>query len=436
MADSRAGAPAVSVVLSTWNWSAALRCSIPSVLAQTHGDFELLVVGDGCTDDSGDVVASFDDPRVRWHNLPDRTGSQVEPNNAGAALARAPLLAYLGHDDLWHPRHLASVLAVQERTQADLVLAVTMLYGPPRSGIRAITGLPAAVADAPPRFSPTPSWLVRRAMVLGAGGWRDHRLLRLPHDRELLLRLWRLGARITDSGEFTVLKLPSAWRRDAYRERRTDEQQELLRRMAAEPDFRDRELIGALAAAAEGKLIDVSTMTEGEPGELVETTLAFKGAAAPLPPGERLEELAYDFDRILPGFEWHGPEHDPVHGSFQWSGPSTASSLHLPLAATRNLQLTVEVLHALHPSILQSLRLEVNGESVDLVRESQADGSSRFHALLPAAALAQSSGPVRLLFHVERTLRPCDVDPANSDRRSLGLAFCRLTVRPADGTQT
>jgi glycosyltransferase involved in cell wall biosynthesis len=57
--------PRVSVIIATYNWSSVLLYSIGSVLGQTMGDFELLVAGDGCTDDSEQVVSSIADPRVR-----------------------------------------------------------------------------------------------------------------------------------------------------------------------------------------------------------------------------------------------------------------------------------------------------------------------------------------------------------------------------------
>lgn len=44
--------PAVSVIIPTYNWSTALACAVRSVLLQTMQDFEILVVGNGCTDDS------------------------------------------------------------------------------------------------------------------------------------------------------------------------------------------------------------------------------------------------------------------------------------------------------------------------------------------------------------------------------------------------
>src|SRR5581483_3163283 len=99
-------APAVSIVVATYNWSSALRCALRSIQLQSVRDFEVLVVGDGCTDDSETVVRSFEDPRFRWANLPRNHGGQYAPNNHGLDLARADWVAYLGHDDIWHPRHL------------------------------------------------------------------------------------------------------------------------------------------------------------------------------------------------------------------------------------------------------------------------------------------------------------------------------------------
>ena len=61
--------PRVTVIIATYNWSTVLPYSIASVLDQRFGDFEVLVIGDGCTDDSEQVVSSVADARVHWHNL-------------------------------------------------------------------------------------------------------------------------------------------------------------------------------------------------------------------------------------------------------------------------------------------------------------------------------------------------------------------------------
>jgi glycosyltransferase involved in cell wall biosynthesis len=103
--------PRVTVIIPTYNWSSVLPYSIGSVLAQTFTDFELLVVGDGCTDDSAAVVGAIEDPRVRWIDLQPGTGHQSGPNNEGLRQGRGELIAYLGHDDLWFRHHLSAAVA-------------------------------------------------------------------------------------------------------------------------------------------------------------------------------------------------------------------------------------------------------------------------------------------------------------------------------------
>jgi glycosyltransferase involved in cell wall biosynthesis len=73
------------------------------VLWQTLADWELIVVGDRCTDDTEVVVRGFPDPRIRFVNLERNFGEQSVPNNEGVRLAQGRFIAYLNHDDLWLP---------------------------------------------------------------------------------------------------------------------------------------------------------------------------------------------------------------------------------------------------------------------------------------------------------------------------------------------
>src|SRR5262249_1100033 len=146
----------------------------------------LLVVGDGCTDNSATVVASFRDQRVRWVNLPRNTGHQAGPNNEGARLARGKIVAYLGHDDLWLPNHLE------------------VLMGAIDGGARAAHSSVLQVAPSdPPKVTPAAEWVyergkwifptslgVERAILLDVGGWRfPPETAYLDPDTDLLARL-------------------------------------------------------------------------------------------------------------------------------------------------------------------------------------------------------------------------------------------------------
>ena len=61
--------PLVSVVTATYNRSHVLRAAITALRRQTLADWEQIIVGDACSDDTGRVIASFADPRLRFVNL-------------------------------------------------------------------------------------------------------------------------------------------------------------------------------------------------------------------------------------------------------------------------------------------------------------------------------------------------------------------------------
>jgi glycosyl transferase family 2 len=239
--------PLVSVVTATYNWSEVLRWAIRSVRAQGYPRWEMIVVGDACTDDSAEVVASFEDPRIRWHNRDRNAGSQSLPNNDGIALARGELVAYLGHDDLWSPDHLARLVAAQRRAGADVAYALSEVIGPPGSGVRNIVGLHAKNVYGGGHLPPS-ALLHRRELAERIGGWRDYREIELPPDADFLERALAAGASFACSGALTCFKLPSAMRRNCYVERRSDEQEELARRMVKERAFQLRELGRAVAS--------------------------------------------------------------------------------------------------------------------------------------------------------------------------------------------
>ena len=229
--------PLVSVVMATYNWSSVLAYGIRSVLGQTYPNVELLVMGDGCTDDSEEVVASFGDERVRWHNLPENSGSQSAPNNEGIARAQGEFVAYHGHDDLWLPTHLSLLVDGLRGADADVANTLTALIGPKGSNIRGIAG------HGPPHdFAPPSSLIHRREAGVEIGGWKDYRTLYRPPDHDFKARLADSGLRFTVVPALTVFKFASSLRRGSYREKPCHEQAEYFRRMHTERAFVQREL--------------------------------------------------------------------------------------------------------------------------------------------------------------------------------------------------
>jgi glycosyltransferase involved in cell wall biosynthesis len=97
----------VSVIIPTYNRRDFVREAIASVLAQSYQDFELIVVDDGSTDGTEDVVHEFPQARYVWQE--NRGVSSAR--NAGVALSRGALLAFLDSDDLWQPSKLVAQVA-------------------------------------------------------------------------------------------------------------------------------------------------------------------------------------------------------------------------------------------------------------------------------------------------------------------------------------
>ena len=89
------------------------------MLAQTEGDFEILVAGDGCTDDTADVVASFSDARIRWFDLPKAAYFGYANRNIALRQATGSYIAIVTDDDLLLPDHLALLASTLEDSDTE-----------------------------------------------------------------------------------------------------------------------------------------------------------------------------------------------------------------------------------------------------------------------------------------------------------------------------
>lgn len=98
----------VSVVIPTYNRSAYLAEAIASVLAQTFQDFEIVIVDDGSTDDTAQMVKALAEPRIRYLEQDHRGVSAAL--NIGWRAARGDFIARLDSDDLWLPTLLQELV--------------------------------------------------------------------------------------------------------------------------------------------------------------------------------------------------------------------------------------------------------------------------------------------------------------------------------------
>src|SRR5688500_8357942 len=93
-----------SVVVPAWNAARTLRQCVQGVLAQTFGEFELIVVDDGSTDHGISALQDIADSRLRI--IRREQGGAWAARNTGLAAAAADWIAFLDTDDIWLPCHL------------------------------------------------------------------------------------------------------------------------------------------------------------------------------------------------------------------------------------------------------------------------------------------------------------------------------------------
>jgi glycosyltransferase involved in cell wall biosynthesis len=201
--------PNVTVIVATYNSSGSLRYALQSILNQTHSDFEVWVIGDACTDDSEQMVAAFNDERLKWFNLPERCGMQGGPNNEGLRRAQGQYIAYLGHDDLWMPAHLKNLLQTIKSEAVDFVHAACVMIG--EEGVYEAKGTLNRKGDYTSRFIPPSCWLHKRTVVDTCGFWPVDRMaspsgVDFYYQRKLI----RTGIRFATCNQLSVIKFPSA----------------------------------------------------------------------------------------------------------------------------------------------------------------------------------------------------------------------------------
>lgn len=193
----------VSVIIPTYNRAHSIGASIQSVLNQTWQSFEIIVVDDGSTDNTRQVVEHFDDDRIRYIGM-EKNGGASRARNEGIRQSKCDFIAFLDSDDEWMPQKLEKQM--QEMLQAPEKVGVvycrmrgckkdgSFIYCPELSLKKEqLEGnlLGNLVAS---NVIGTPAMLVRRKCLEQTGGFDEG--LRCLEDWELVLRIaekWEIG---------------------------------------------------------------------------------------------------------------------------------------------------------------------------------------------------------------------------------------------------
>ena len=116
----------ISIVIPLYNKEKSIKNTILKVLEQTYHDFELIIVNDGSTDKSFDVVCAIKDKRIRIINK--NNGGVSSARNLGIKEARYDIIAFLDADDIWDTDYLENLVNMVEKYPLAVMYAQAYNY--------------------------------------------------------------------------------------------------------------------------------------------------------------------------------------------------------------------------------------------------------------------------------------------------------------------
>jgi glycosyltransferase involved in cell wall biosynthesis len=445
--------PVFTIVVATFNRGRHIIPTIEAALDQTFTDFELLVVGDGVTDDTL-VQVPRGDPRLRIIELPtSNSGSQSKPNNAGIAAARGKYVAYLGHDDIWMPDHLAALAQTFEKA-CDVAVSGCAYHGPPGTDLLMVTGLFKNSTAARRHFFPPSSFAHRLSLASEIGGWRVPQTTRAPVDCDFLLRSVDAGARFVSTGRVTVHKFAAGHRYLSYLNQSSSEQSEML--AAIRCGTIDRGVCQNYVKRAKAANTFMRSfhpeLDRVQPGDLYRENRSNKGIdrAASVPLTEEVQVLPSNDARAL---DWYWLEQRAGSRPFRWSGPSLRPKLLIPFTGDISARITVHLLDNDPEGIIDDIRLTLNGIAIEHRRRRdhpsrvdleitgrlRPEEPSVLELILPRAfcpteagweLLGLLLGDSRIVWRRRWARLWSMVSGQHADWRRLGVAFTGFTIAP------
>ena len=413
--------PLFSVVVATYDRGPHILPTLYSALDQRFRDFEIIVVGDGCSDDTMDVVRAIGSPRISTVELATNSGSQSAPNNAGIARSTGRYIAYLGHDDVWHPDHLADIASVFARgDEPHVVAAGCIFHGPQNSGISFVTGILDDEHPASTHFLPPSALAHTREIVDRIGPWPPPDRVSAPVDADIMLRAVRAGSRFASTGKITVHKFAAGHRYLSYLRPASSEQEAMLsalRGLAATCTW------DAVVASArrQGRYMAMTYGNYGDlrDGHLYEQNRSNKGLRRP--PLRRLAGKAVLVQTAEPrGLDWYELEQSVQ--LFRWSGPNPNPRVLIPFDGECTARLTLNLFGASDEAV-DALSFDHDGRTVPHVVAPSTPYCRRLELELPLKRDAYSV----LGMTTPRMFRPADrIDGADS--RLLGIALGNIEL--------
>lgn len=186
--------PKVSVITATHNRKDLLKEAIESVLSQSILDFEYIIVDDGSTDGTEELVSSFNDERIVYlRNEENPARTHCRPLNIGLKHSKGKYVAYLDDDNTWYPHHLQVLLNAIENNDLDVVYSDMMIC---QEGQELQYGISIDFDEQfllRRNYIDTSEILHKREMAFNIGGWNEK--VKRFTDWNFVVRMMKWGAR-------------------------------------------------------------------------------------------------------------------------------------------------------------------------------------------------------------------------------------------------
>lgn len=195
--------PLVTITIPTYDRGQLLvDRTLPSIYSQTYQNFEIIIVGDCCVDETAQLISSIKHPKVQFVNMSKRTKypsdptlrwfiSGVGPSNFALNMARGKWICYFDDDDIMAPEYLESLLRFAQQGGYEFVAG---LYEEEREGLVSIRG---HRTSKEPEFGGHSTWMYRSYLKFfkyDANSWRKS--YNCPQDIDLQLRMNDAGVKM------------------------------------------------------------------------------------------------------------------------------------------------------------------------------------------------------------------------------------------------
>ena len=114
--------PLISVIIPTYNRERYLLEAVQSVLSQTYSNIELIVIDDGSTDQSHQMIGNVKDKRLEYYKV-EHSGHISTVRNIGLSKCRGKYIAFLDSDDIWHSCKLEKQLKYLIKAKAQAIIS-------------------------------------------------------------------------------------------------------------------------------------------------------------------------------------------------------------------------------------------------------------------------------------------------------------------------